>query len=109
MNRTKLAFAIVLALLVALTAAGVATAAVTTDSRELRTVVTTKAIMKHENELQAIADANDGTRVAGSPGYEASVGYVMKKLEAAGYKVSRQDFDFDAFVQRTPRLPMATS
>jgi hypothetical protein len=60
MNRTKLAFAIVLALLVALTAAGVATAAVTTDSRELRTAVTTKAIMKHENELQAIADANDG-------------------------------------------------
>jgi Zn-dependent M28 family amino/carboxypeptidase len=104
MNRTKLVLALVVASLLALTATGVAVAAVTTDSSKLRAAVTTKGIMKHENALQAIADANDGTRAAGSPGYEASVGYVMEKLEAAGYEVSRQDFDFDAFVQRTPSV-----
>ena len=74
MHRTKLVVALVLALSLALSAAGIASAAVSTDSSKLRAAVTTKGIMKHENQLQAIADANDGTRVAGSPGYEASVG-----------------------------------
>ena len=62
MNRTKLAVALLLALLVDLTAAGVATAAVTTDSSKLRAAVTTKGIMKHEHQFQAIADANNDTR-----------------------------------------------
>jgi Zn-dependent M28 family amino/carboxypeptidase len=104
MHRTKLALALVLALLVALITAGIASAAITTDSSKLRAAVTTKGIMKHENQLQAIADANDGTRVAGSPGYDASVDYVMGQLKAAGYVVSRQDFTFDAFVQQTPSV-----
>jgi Zn-dependent M28 family amino/carboxypeptidase len=104
MNRTKLAVALVLALLVALTAAGVATAAVTTDSSKLRTAVTTRAILQHERELQTIASANGGTRVAGSPGYDASVAYVADKLEAAGYDVIIQNFTFDAFVQNTPSV-----
>jgi Zn-dependent M28 family amino/carboxypeptidase len=104
MNRTKLALALILALLVALTAAGVSTAAVTTDSSKLRAAVTTKGIMKHEHQLQAIANANDGTRVAGSPGYDASVGYVADMLRGAGYEVSLQNFTFDGFVQHTPSV-----
>jgi Zn-dependent M28 family amino/carboxypeptidase len=104
MNRARLALALVLALLVALTAAGVATAAVTTDSSKLRAAVTTKGIMQHEHQLQAIANANDGTRVAGSPGYDASVAYVADKLRGAGYEVSLQNFTFDGFVQHTPSL-----
>lgn len=105
MSRTKLAVALVLALLVALTAAGVASAAAgTTDSSKLRAAVTTKGILKHEHELQTIANDNGGTRVAGSPGYDASVAYVADKLRAAGYDVSTPDFMFDAFVQNTPSV-----
>ena len=42
--------------------------------------------------LQRLADANDGTRAAGTPGYAASVRYVEKTLRAAGYQVTRQPF-----------------
>ena len=44
--------------------------------------------------LQAIADANGGTRAAGTPGYEASVDYVVDTLEAAGWDVSIDEFPF---------------
>ncbi|HET7270536.1 MAG TPA: hypothetical protein VFI90_05555 [Rubrobacter sp.] len=51
MHRTKLAVALVLALLAALCVVGAATAAVATDSSELRKAVSSTGIMKHENEL----------------------------------------------------------
>ena len=35
-----------------------------------------------------------GTRAAGTPGYDASVDYVVEKLEAAGYQVELDQFDF---------------
>ncbi|MGW9631390.1 M28 family metallopeptidase [Agromyces sp. NPDC055520] len=50
--------------------------------------------MEHLEALQAIADANGGTRAAGTPGYEASVEYVVGELEAAGWQVSIDEFDF---------------
>ena len=58
--------------------------------------------MAHENALQAIADANDGTRAAGTPGYDASVEYVAGLLEDAGYDVTIQEFTYDRFVQNSP-------
>jgi hypothetical protein len=45
--------------------------------------------------LQAIADANDGTRATGTPGYAESVDYVADTLEAAGYQVELDPFDFE--------------
>ena len=33
-------------------------------------------VREHQAALQAIADANNGTRVSGSPGYDESVDYV---------------------------------
>ena len=39
----------------------------------------------HQAALQAIADANGGTRAEGTPGYEASVDYVLDVLEATGW------------------------
>ncbi len=60
--------------------------------------------MEHLEAFQAIADANGGTRVAGSPGYDASVDYVVERLTAAGYDVSLQDFTFDAFEENSPSV-----
>jgi hypothetical protein len=53
MSRTKYAIAFALALVMALGAVGVASAAVPTDSEALRTAVTAEGIMVHENAFQA--------------------------------------------------------
>lgn len=50
--------------------------------------------MRHLKVFQAIADHNGGTRVAGSRGHEQSAAYVEAVLKAAGYEVSRHEFDF---------------
>ena len=50
--------------------------------------------MEHLEALQAIADDNDGTRVAGLNGYEESVDYVVETLEAAGWNVGIDEFHF---------------
>ena len=58
--------------LIALAATGTAAnAAVPTDTSALGEAVTADAIMDHLAELQAIADANGGTRASGTPGYDA--------------------------------------
>ena len=75
-----------------------------TDTTALREAVTVDGILVHENALQDIADANGGTRAAGTPGYEASGAYVEDLLEAAGYNVSRQEFTYDQFNVTTSAL-----
>jgi Zn-dependent M28 family amino/carboxypeptidase len=52
-------------------------------------------VREHQAALQAIADANDGTRASGTPGYDASVDYVVDRMENAGYQVTVQPFEFD--------------
>ena len=59
--------------------------------------VTVEGVREHQAALQAIADENDGTRSAGTPGYDASVAYARDRLEAAGYDVTVQSFEFDFF------------
>ncbi len=86
MSRTKYAIAFALALVMALGAVGVASAAVPTDTEELRNAVTVSGIIGHEQEFQAIADANGDTRASGTPGYTASADYVAGKLKSAGYR-----------------------
>jgi len=54
-------------------------------------------VRAHQAALQAIADANGGNRFSGRPGYDASVTYVVDKLEAAGYDVTVQPFNYLAF------------
>ena len=56
--------------------------------------VTLEGVRAHQAAFQAIADANGGTRAAATPGYDASVDYVVEKLEAAGYQVELHQFDF---------------
>jgi Zn-dependent M28 family amino/carboxypeptidase len=81
---------------------GVATAAVPTDSSALRNAVNSAGILKHENELQKIANQNKGTRAASTPGYDASAKYVYDKLRGAGYTVAYQPFEFPFFQETGP-------
>ena len=66
--------------------------------------VTLAGVREHQAALQAIADANGGTRVSGSPGYDASVAYVKQRMEAAGYAVTVQPFQFQTFVSLSPSI-----
>jgi Zn-dependent M28 family amino/carboxypeptidase len=56
--------------------------------------VTLEGVREHQAALQAIADGNGGTRAAATPGYTASVDYVVKTMTAAGWTVSIDTFDF---------------
>lgn len=66
--------------------------------------VTIDGVRAHQAALQAIADANGGTRVSGSPGYDASVEYAVEVLEAAGYIVTVQEFEFQTFITLSPTI-----
>lgn len=81
-----------------------ANAAVATDTSALREAVSAEGILEHLEALQAIADANGGTRASGTPGYEASAEYVEAQLTAAGYTPVRQYFSYDAFVENSASL-----
>jgi hypothetical protein len=54
-----------------------------TDTAPLREAVSAEGIIEHLEALQAIADANGGTRAAGTPGYQASAQYVEQQLRNA--------------------------
>ena len=89
--------AMVATALLVLTLGATTNAAVPTGSSALRDAVTVDGMAEHLAALQAIADANDDTRVDGTDGYEESVDYVAEQLEAAGYEVTIQPFSFEAF------------
>jgi len=57
--------------------------------------VTVAGVREHQAALQAIADANGGTRVDQSPGYAASVDYVVETMAAAGWDVEVVPFTYD--------------
>ena len=100
-----------------LTLAAPAPAAAATRACEKRTnntyaklleCVTLEGVRAHQAAFQAIADANGGTRAAATPGYDASVDYVVDKLEDAGYSVELHLFDFTVaqpIQQHTPAPP----
>jgi len=71
---------------------------------KLTECVTLAGVRQHQAALQAIADANNGTRVSGAPGYDASVAYVRDALQNAGYIVTTQDFQFQTFIELTPSV-----
>lgn len=66
-------------------------------------------IKYHEEMLYGIAQANDGNRAAGLPGYDASVDYVRSTLESAGYDVAVQTFPFTAFYPVAEGMLAATA
>ena len=74
------------------------------NTSKLRRGVTTGGILEHMRTLQRLANANGGTRAAATPGYEASLDYVERRLKRAGYKVSRDPFPFARWEQNGPAL-----
>ena len=84
---------------VALTATPAATGAV--DTSRLRGDVRVDKIMKSLRDLQSIADANEGTRASGMPGFDASAQYVAGRLADQGYNVTVQNFQFPFFRELT--------
>lgn len=95
-SRTRLVAIAAASVLVAGTAVtGTAQAAVTVDTQELRDAVTVDGIMEHLQALQAIADANDDNRQAGTSGHDDSVDYMEALLDDAGYVTTRQEFSYE--------------
>ena len=78
------------------------------DSRVNNTIakllecVELEGVREHQAAFQAIADANGGTRVSGSPGYDESVDYVVERLKAAGWRTEVQPFQFQTFITLSP-------
>lgn len=66
--------------------------------------VTIDRVRVHQAALQAIADANNGIRASGTPGYNQSAEYIAGQLQAAGYTVTIQPFAFLAFVNLSPSV-----
>lgn len=71
--------------------------------------VTLDGVLEHEEALQEIADDNDGNRAAGTSGYDASVDYVERRMERAGYQVTRQAFTFFDFREVGPSILQQTA
>jgi Zn-dependent M28 family amino/carboxypeptidase len=67
----------------------------------LRAAVTVQGIRIHLAALQAAADRHGGNRAAGTPGYDASVDYVVGQLRAAGYTPQVQRFQAGRFRERS--------
>jgi Zn-dependent M28 family amino/carboxypeptidase len=61
--------------------------------------VTVAAILRHLEALQAIADEHAGNRSVGTPGYQASVDYVVGTLREAGYAIATPSTDVPVFEQ----------
>jgi Zn-dependent M28 family amino/carboxypeptidase len=69
---------------------------------QLEQAVTRDGLRAHLVALQRIADENGGTRASGTPGYEASVEYVVSELEKAGYEPRLHRFVFTASRELAP-------
>ncbi len=66
--------------------------------------VTLDGVRQHQAVLQSIADANNGIRTSGTPGYDASVAYAAQVFSDAGYDVTVQPFDFQTFITLSPTI-----
>jgi aminopeptidase Y len=66
--------------------------------------VTVDGVRAHQAALQAIADANNGIRTSGTPGYDESVDYIAGTLSQAGYDVTVQPFEYQAFMSLSPSV-----
>ncbi len=71
-------------------------------SRRLQRAVTPQAVRRHLLRLQAIAEANDGTRVVGTEGFRDSRDYIVTTLRDAGYRPQVQPFTVDVFRELSP-------
>jgi Zn-dependent M28 family amino/carboxypeptidase len=75
------------------------TAAAVDFAEKLKQRVSADAMMGHLTKLQDIANAHGHTRALGTPGYDASVDYVVNALRGKGFDVQTPEFEV--------RLPFA--
>jgi Zn-dependent M28 family amino/carboxypeptidase len=68
----------------------------------LERAVDLNMVKLHQYMLQEIAKRNDNNRAAGTTGYDQAGKYVTAWLKYAGYKVTKQEFDFPYFQELTP-------
>jgi aminopeptidase Y len=61
-------------------------------------------VREHQAAFQAIADANNGHRTSGTPGFDQSVDYVVQRMTVAGYVVTVQEFQFQTFIALSPSI-----
>jgi Zn-dependent M28 family amino/carboxypeptidase len=81
-----------------------AIAASAPDTSALREAITADGLQTHLDALQAIADANDDNRAAGTQGHLESLEYVEETLAAAGYVTQRQEFEYQRVHYETATL-----
>jgi Zn-dependent M28 family amino/carboxypeptidase len=62
--------------------------------QKLTRAVTLPGLLRHLGAFQFIADTNGDNRGSGLPGYDRSADYVAWTMRLAGYRVTRQPFDF---------------
>ena len=60
---------------------------------DLASKVTVDGMMAHLQKLQEIADTNGGNRDDGTPGFSASIDYVVKALQDKGFDVQTPQFE----------------
>jgi Zn-dependent M28 family amino/carboxypeptidase len=63
-------------------------------AKALAQAVTRQGLRADLAALQRIADANGGTRASGTPGYDASVAYVVTQLRKAGFRPDLDRFRY---------------
>ena len=82
--------------LLALVGVGSASAQTNINSTQgFREAVGVPGILQHEQAFQAFANARTGNRLSGTEGYNDSAQYVADRMEAAGYDVEIQEFEYD--------------
>jgi Zn-dependent M28 family amino/carboxypeptidase len=62
-------------------------------ARDMAGRVTADGMYMHLRKLQDIADANKGSRAEGTPGYDASVDYVVQVLKDKGFDVQTAEYE----------------
>jgi Zn-dependent M28 family amino/carboxypeptidase len=62
-------------------------------ARDVAGKVTADGMTTHLRKLQEIADANKGSRALGTPGFDATLDYVVKVLKDKGFDVQTPEFD----------------
>ena len=98
----KLLISAVAMTVAALLLAPVAIAVDDINTQRLRNGVTASGILNHMRAFQRAANANDGNRAANTTGYDASLDYVERRMNRAGYETERVPFDSATFVLNGP-------
>ncbi|WP_211294151.1 M28 family metallopeptidase [Lentzea kentuckyensis] len=85
---------ILIALAAALMVTGVTTAQAAAPAALAAPDISVTNVRAHLTQLQTIATANGGNRAHGRPGYKASVDWVKKQLDDAGFTTRVQSFTY---------------